>query len=136
MKYIVQSKDGELAVTVTYGPTGTFMGMVVNKEVSFEVLNKLLASVDYQEANLIKRYKPFPKLLTPVPEDTSFDKFWNAYGLKRNKKRSERLWKRLMEEERVKCLAYIPKYLIEVRQAGIGQKYPDTFLYNESWNDY
>lgn len=65
-----------------------------------------------------------------VPEDLSFNRFWETYNYKiGNKKRAEQLWKALTDEEKIQVLLAIPKYDRWLKtKNGIEKLYPETFL--------
>ncbi len=77
--------------------------------------------------------------LEMIPADLSFNAFWEAYGWKRNRYRSEPLWKKMTEAERVECLLNIPKYHHWLKlNPAINMLNPDNYLrgeYKTDWND-
>ena len=77
--------------------------------------------------------------LTEVPPDLSFEAFWNAYGRKINRKRSEDIYKKLSDAKRLKCILSIKPYLDYLsRVKWRNQADPDTYLrqemYDSNWN--
>jgi len=135
MKYILKSHRNPYHVTVAYGPNGTLTGIQFSEEISLEEFLRVTSQIDYEESALKRRFARFPRLITEVPEDLGFQAFWDAYGLKRNKKRAERLWGKMSEKQKTAALAYIPKYINSLKLSGVAQKYPDTYLMNEVWED-
>lgn len=64
----------------------------------------------------------------------SFDAFWDAYEKKVGRPKCEKLWDKLSNQDKIDCMAYIPRY----KQAQPDKQYrknPETFLRNKSWND-
>lgn len=68
-------------------------------------------------------------------EDATFDRFWDLYGVKRNKFRAEKMWDKMTLAEREKAMGCIQAYKRYTTRKGIEMKYPDTFLVNKGWLD-
>ena len=66
--------------------------------------------------------------------DNGFDEFWEAYGKKVGRAKSESLWAKMSKSKRKDCMSYIPKY-VKSRPDVQYRKNPETFLRNECWND-
>jgi len=122
-------------VTLSYGVNGTLIGVAFDREISQEQFEAVSGSIYFHEGDLLQAFKKFPHLIFTIPDDLSFDTFWDAYKLKRNRKRAEKHWDKMNIAQRTAALAYIPRYIYSVKKTGIAQKYPDTFLLNESWTD-
>lgn len=76
-------------------------------------------------------------VITPIKEDLSFDRFWIEYDNKvGNKKRAEKLWTELSEQNKLLALKYIKRYdsLLKI-QNGIAKLYPETYLNQKRWNN-
>ncbi len=75
----------------------------------------------------------------PTPAETEvmesdFEYFWTLYDKKVGKPKCIKLWDKLSQKDKRKCLDYIPLY----KQSQPDKKYrknPETFLRNKSWND-
>lgn len=71
--------------------------------------------------------------------DLSFDKFWKEYAYKvGNKARTEKLWIKLQESERIAVFEALPKYnyFLKTHQS-LEKVYPETFLSQRRWeNEY
>lgn len=64
-----------------------------------------------------------------VPEDISFDAFWEAYGKKINRKRSEPLYNKLSDADKMLCMRCLPQYDKYLARTGFrAKKDPDGFL--------
>lgn len=73
--------------------------------------------------------------LQEVPPDISFGAFWNAYANKKNRKRSEGLWSKMSEPQRLKCILSVQPYLNYLgRVKWRNQADPDTYLRNEQYD--
>ena len=68
----------------------------------------------------------------PVKE--SFEQFWDAYGKKRDRKKSYTAWKNLSKKNREACLAAVPAYVASTPDIQF-RKLPATYLHGENWND-
>lgn len=64
-----------------------------------------------------------------------FEKFWNEYGKKVDRKRCEAKWKRLSKKQQADCMASLPSYRAYVAANGgvAYQKNPLTYLNGECW---
>lgn len=63
-----------------------------------------------------------------------FEIFWDLYDKKTGKINSEKLWVKISKEDRIKILEYVPSYVISTPDKEF-RKNPETFLFNQSWND-
>ncbi len=64
-----------------------------------------------------------------------FKTFWDAYGLKRDKKAAEPAWNRLSDRDRRAALAGISSYREECLRQGIPMMYPKGYLTHRRWED-
>lgn len=64
-----------------------------------------------------------------------FYKFWDAYGLKRNKRRAEQTWNRLTAGEKRAAIAGITPYRNTCQRQGIAMMYPQNYLRDHRWED-
>lgn len=139
IKYILTSEMFQGAVTFGFNEFGWLI--YFNNDADF---------TDVQHAWLFDSTKDnFPKhinvvqqltakikgKLTEVPPDVSFDAFWDAYANKKNRKRSEGLWNKLNEPQRLKCILSVKPYLSYLgRVKWRNQADPDTYLRNEQFD--
>lgn len=72
-----------------------------------------------------------------LPEDLSFERFWNEYGYKiGDKKRAEKLWNGLTDADKIKVFQSIPKYNSYLRMhPNIERLYPQTFLHQRRFEN-
>ena len=74
--------------------------------------------------------------MTARKKDTEgFKKFWDAYGLKRDRSGAEKAWNRLTVSDRKKAMAGIDAYRRCCQCAGIAMKYAQGYLNNRRWED-
>lgn len=69
------------------------------------------------------------------PADLSFEALWLLYDYKESKKKAESLFKRLTEEQKIKCFIQVPKYKKKLAKGTISQALLSTWLYQERFND-
>jgi hypothetical protein len=73
--------------------------------------------------------------LEALPEDLSFDRFWDAYDYKVARRKAEALWARLSQGERKMALDGIKPYDNWVLKKNLAKCYPETYLRNRRWED-
>ena len=74
--------------------------------------------------------------LTEVPDDISFEKFWDRYGekLRSSKKKAQKRWQQMSAADQAKAFIYIKKYENSM-QAWQSKMYAETYLNKELWNN-
>lgn len=65
----------------------------------------------------------------------SFQVFWDAYGLKRDRIAAERAWNRLSAKDRKAAFAGIAPYRNKCQQTGISMMYAQGYLNHRRWKD-
>lgn len=71
-----------------------------------------------------------------IPEDLSFEKFWNLYAYKVGKlPRVRKLWSELSDIDKADVLMSIPRYNAWLRGRSIERVYPETYLNQERWKN-
>ena len=85
----------------------------------------------------IKGWSSIKNLNVQIGEpDLSFEAFYNAYGNKVQKIRTEKLWNKLSKKDKMAAIAGIRSYNNWLRrQNGIAKAQPDTYLRNRRWED-
>ncbi|SJN38372.1 hypothetical protein FM120_11195 [Sphingobacterium faecium PCAi_F2.5] len=138
-KYVLTSQMFEGSVTFGFNDEGwlTFY----NNEANFD--NKQHAWLLDLEKNVLPREingiqglaLKIKGKLQEVPPDLTFDAFWNSYTNKKNRKRSEGLWNKMNESQRLKCILSVQPYLNYLnRIKWRNQADPDTYLRNEGYD--
>jgi hypothetical protein len=72
---------------------------------------------------------------TSTPIDTEFQKFWDTYGLKRDRVAAERAWRKLSKGDRRAALAGIQRYRDDCEARGISRMYAQGYLNHRRWED-
>ena len=72
---------------------------------------------------------------TSTPIDQEFQKFWDAYGLKRDRVAAERAWRKLTNSDRRAALAGIARYRDDCEARGIQRMYAQGYLNHRRWED-
>lgn len=65
----------------------------------------------------------------------TFQQFWDAYGLKRDRLRAERAWNRLAADDKRNAIAAIAAYREDCDRRGISRMYAQGYLNARRWED-
>ena len=65
----------------------------------------------------------------------TFEEFWNAYGLKRDRIAAERAWNKLNAKDKRAAIAGIAAYTNDCEQRGISRMYGQGYLNHRRWED-
>ncbi|MGY6521990.1 MAG: hypothetical protein ACXIUD_09695 [Mongoliitalea sp.] len=77
-----------------------------------------------------------PAKMEVVPEDLSFDAFWNAYNKKANRHRCEPLWAKMSDADRIECLSSIKPYDAYLKRVSYRAKLdPENYLKKEAYRN-
>ncbi len=137
-KYTVtfKGKQKQISVTVAYDENGCLHSLVFSDPDNTRaavgwILHTIPATEnDLGEIGTIA-------IVEPIPQDLSFNVFWEAYAHKiGDKTRTLKLWAALTEEDRIKCLRSIPRYNQWLKQRpSMERLYPETFLKQERYRN-
>lgn len=128
-----------------------FIGAIV---VGFDDQTDDFVSIDFSKAVLSKKQHEWflvnmPKSIAVLnqwllekrklkieEEQITFEKFWDAYGDKvcSSRKKTLAKWEKMSVVEQGKAYRFIGRYLASLGQ-GIRQKYAETYLNSEIWNN-
>ena len=64
-----------------------------------------------------------------------FKQFWDAYGIKKDKKAAEPAWNRLSAKDRRLAVAGITAYREDCQRRGISMMYAQGYLNHHRWED-
>ena len=73
--------------------------------------------------------------ITSTPINLEFQKFWDAYGLKRDRVAAERAWRKLSKGDRRAALDGIQRYRDDCEARGIQRMYAQGYLNHRRWED-
>lgn len=134
--YILTSSKFEGSVTFKYDESGYLVSYEYNAEMSEDMRVYMLRRLPLTEDSfqyMIRDSKSAK--VEEVPEDLSFDAFWNAYNFKHNRKRCEPLWKKMSMEDKMLCLKSIVAYNRYLkRNSWLNKKHPDGYLSNQYYH--
>ena len=65
----------------------------------------------------------------------TFEEFWNAYGLKRDRIAAERAWNKLNTKDKRAAIMGIAAYTNDCEQRGISRMYGQGYLNHRRWED-
>ena len=71
----------------------------------------------------------------PRSKAPTFDEFWNAYGLKRDKVAAQRAWNRLSVTDRRAAVQGIQAYRDDCQSRGISMMYAQGYMNHRRWED-
>ncbi len=138
-KYLVELTRFQASVILTFDDESKrlIVGEIQYGNMTPEVTKFLWNHFPFN-VGILEHYRKMKNVkVSEVPEDVSFERFWEVYDYKVGKKtRAERLWKALTDTERIKALKHIRIYEQWLAQhPGIEKKYPETFLSQNPWNN-
>jgi len=67
--------------------------------------------------------------------DLSFEYFYNAYGNKIKKTKSEAAWKKLSKADKILALQKIKAYKGYLKRKGVAQANPEAYINQKRWED-
>lgn len=135
MKYIVTGSKFSGSFTLKYGSTGLLVAVLNDSDIDDPVrLTKILSVFPITESG-IQGLRATGAIVREVPDDISFEAFWNAYGYKVGKRSmAENTWNRMKEVDRIRAIAYIAIYDTQLAKNGAAKAYPSTYL-NQRYYD-
>lgn len=138
-KYQLASKKFDGFINLEYNDNGVMTKFEVVNDIPDEAIIAILMRIPLKnESGVMEAFmKGSSAVITPIKEDLSFDRFWIEYDNKvGNKKRAEKLWTELSEQNKLLALKYIKRYdsLLKI-QNGIAKLYPETYLNQKRWNN-
>lgn len=136
-KYVLTFKNTEGEIIYEYDSKGFLSTFNVKCEITAEQHKWLTQHMPFMEDEIAMFDKIENVNIYLIPQDLSFEAFWNTYGYKMgNKKRAIKLWAELNEGDRVEVFKHLPKYAIYLKQrSGMQKVYPETFLSQRRWEN-
>ncbi len=114
--------------------TANVIGLVIFTEAHTKALDKALPKQGE------KQYQSTSTIIKPLNQETNklinieFVVFWDLYGNKKDREKSEAKWHKLTDQERVLAIEDIPKYVASLDDRKY-QKNPLTYLNGKCWQD-
>lgn len=139
-KYVVTSTEFMGELCFKYDLKGDLTGFEIVAALTDIQRKWYFDNLPYKEGILtdgwVKRSRTIK--IMEVPEDLSFETFYNLYKYKvGDKKKCIKLWAALKDEVKVLVLRSIPAYLKWLERTGTAQVYPERFLSKEYYiNEY
>lgn len=134
-KYLIELPRFQSVIALEYDANGLLIALNCDWQTADDkVITFFFQHVPFT-TNKLEVYKKTPNVTVKKAEvDISFDRFWELYNNKLDKKtRVEKIWNTLSEIEKLKALAFIPKYENQLFTQGITKKYPSTYLNSRIW---
>lgn len=126
-KFVLTSPKFSKHVTFGYDANGDLV--FYNNEIPDPVVIKWMKRFLPIDLNELESFKSkMAGTITEVPEDLSFDRFWNTYDKKVNRKRAEPLFEKLADADKMQAIMRIKTYFAycEAKKRGIAD--PERYL--------
>lgn len=120
-KYVLTSPKFNGQVTFGYDQGGDLV--FYNNEIPDAAVVKFMKNFLPLDSAEFARFKGKIKhaVITEVPEDLTFERFWNAYDKKINRKRAEPIYEKLSDADRTMAIMRITSYqeYCQVKHRGV-----------------
>ena len=135
-KYILTSPKFKGQVTYGYNDDGDII--FYNNEIADPVVVKWMKRFMPIDSAELERFRAkVHATITEVPEDLTFDRFWNQYDKKINRKRAEPLFEKLNDAEKMQTIMRIKAYqeYCQCKHRGIAdpEKYLRDRFFETEW---
>jgi len=129
MKYIVTGTRFSGSFVLEYSMSGLLRSITNDTSIEDpQHLSRVMATFPITE-EFIPALRLSGAIVRPVPVDTTFDAFWNAYAYKVGKRSmAENTWKRMSEADRIRAINHIAIYDTQLAKNGAAKAYPSTYL--------
>ena len=140
--YRVKGKSIGLIFLFKYNLNGVFKSFeIVEGELNNEQMTWLYSGNFPATESIMKtiwcKAQRFTKLFIvdkSLP-DISFEAFWVAFDLKRNKEKSQKAFDKLTEADKIKCFLALPKYNRDLQNTGQAKAHLVTWINQKRFND-
>lgn len=132
-KYVLTSVNLVGSVVFGYEDSGLLVFYDASPaEMSEKQLVAVLKYLPREEAELQALADKTKCTLELLPEDLSFDTFWDRYDKKINRKRCEPMWRKLNDAEKLEAIRNIKPYEAYLERTGFrGKVDPDNYFKKE-----
>lgn len=134
-KFVLTFPNVEGDIVFTYDEGEVLQGVVFNGDYPERQRRNVLRTLPVRP-EVLQRINWRDGILTEEAEKVTFEMFWNRYNDKArsSKVKTQRVWDRMPEGERVKAYRYINRYKCSIPQ-GVCMKYATTYLNDQLWNN-
>ncbi len=134
-KFVLTFPNVEGDIVFTYDEGEVLQGVVFNGEYPERQRRNVLRTLPVRP-EVLQRINWRDGILTEEAEKVTFEMFWDRYNDKArsSKVKTQRVWDRMPEGERVKAYRYINRYKCSIPQ-GVCMKYATTYLNDQLWNN-
>jgi hypothetical protein len=127
------------AILIAYeGTTGQMKKLDIDCTLTEEQFAWLIARLPVRQTDitaLVEMSKGKIKV-EQIPNDLSFEVFWNAYRNKvGDKAKAEKLWQALNDAARVEVLDSLKKYETYLSKTKVAKVYPERYLSQQRWKN-
>ncbi|MFN8238616.1 MAG: hypothetical protein U0T77_10650 [Chitinophagales bacterium] len=136
--YIIVSAKAAGDITLKYDLNGYLIEMQITANLTPEQFEKLFSRAIYLESTAESLAANPNSSVKVLPEDLSFERFYDAYNNKLGKKvMAEKSWKALSRKDKIDALVGIKAYDFYLsRNPGISKAYPTTYINQRYWEGY
>lgn len=134
-KFVLTFPNVEGDIVFTYDEGEVLQGVVFNGDYPERQRRNVLRTLPVRP-EVLQRINWRDGILTEEAEKVTFEMFWDRYNDKArsSKVKTQRVWDRMPEGERVKAYRYINRYKSSIPQ-GVCMKYATTYLNDQLWNN-
>ncbi|WP_157960878.1 hypothetical protein [Nubsella zeaxanthinifaciens] len=129
-KYMLTSVLFTGTVMFVYNAEGWLVGLDNSAEFSDAQHNWLLNKLPKRLEEIEPWSAQIKGALKEIPMDLSFDVFWDAYGRKVNRIRTEPLYKKLSDTDKARAIMQIKPYFTYCRANNRGIADPEKYIRN------
>ena len=135
-QFNVTTPKSTTGIVFTYTDSGLFMGILINETMEKEALEYVVKSIRLTLDEFFVWAKTIKHIeVVELQQNISFDMFWDLYNDKArsSRKKSQLVWNRLAEPDRIKAYYHYPRY--NKHRGNAEKKYCETYLNAELWNN-
>lgn len=128
----------QIHATLNFDESKRLIGFDLKGDITEGSHQYLIGILPLTETDMHNKLGQRPNVkIEPIPEDLSFEKFWDTYNHKYGSKpRAERLWMSLPEAEKMKAMRHLNQYEYYLKcNPGIAKAHASTYLNQTRWNN-
>lgn len=136
-RYHITTPNAEQGVIFTYEQeTKTLVGIEIREVLAEDKVLGIFQKMILKEDQFLSHWKKYNGVtITEIVANITFNLFWEKYDDKTrsSKKRSDKLWSKLSEEDRMGAYFFIDTY--NRNRGSAEKKYCETYLNAEQWKN-